>query len=119
MKQPKYLLAPMVEGSELAFRMLCLDPCGVSCNNLTCSSQTYSDSSDFSRLIGAHGLYTPMIHSTFFSQRPDLYLHHNFQTVSGDTPLIVQVRTLELLISIRFDCLGKFTCVILSILLIR
>ena len=95
MKQPKYLLAPMVEGSELAYRMLCLDPCGTAYNFSTNVSQPFCDSSDVSRLMGAHAVYTPMIHSTFFSQRPDLYLHHNFQTISDDSPLIVQVRSLH------------------------
>eukprot|EP00039_Didymoeca_costata_P024146 m.9413 g.9413 ORF g.9413 m.9413 type:complete len:541 (-) comp4063_c0_seq1:5827-7449(-) len=58
----KFVLAPMVGGSELAFRMLC-------------------------RKYGAQLCYTPMMYaSRFFAE--EQYRKENFHTVSADRPLV-------------------------------
>ncbi|KAH8740353.1 hypothetical protein FG386_002865 [Cryptosporidium ryanae] len=61
---PKTVLAPMVDGSELAFRLLC-------------------------RKYGCDLGYTPMYHSGLFSKQRS-YREANFQTCVEDEPLIVQ-----------------------------
>lgn len=61
---PKVLLAPMVNQSELAFRML-------------------------ARFYGAPVCYTPMINSTHFSVSRQ-YRGLNFETLEADCPLITQ-----------------------------
>lgn len=61
---PKYVTAPMVDQSELAFRMM-------------------------TRHYGAHLTYTPMINSKVFSSS-QTYRKENFYTASGDDPLIAQ-----------------------------
>ena len=60
---PKYFVAPMVEQSELPYRML-------------------------TRKYGAHICYTPMFHSRLFSQSPD-YRKKNFRACKEDRPLVV------------------------------
>ncbi|KNE98631.1 hypothetical protein PSTG_08182 [Puccinia striiformis f. sp. tritici PST-78] len=73
LKSPKYVVAPMVDGSELSWRML-------------------------SRLYGAELCYTPMIHSALFSDpRQVKYTHEQFDLQADeeghpalDRPLIVQ-----------------------------
>lgn len=58
----KYILAPMVGASELAFRLLC-------------------------RKYGAQLAYTPMMSSTSFATDP-AYREKEFQTISEDRPLV-------------------------------
>ncbi|CAI9110213.1 OLC1v1010203C1 [Oldenlandia corymbosa var. corymbosa] len=62
--QPKFLVAPMVDNSELPFRMLC-------------------------RKYGADGAYTPMLHSRIFSEN-EKYRSEEFTTCKEDRPLFVQ-----------------------------
>ena len=61
---PKYVTAPMVDQSELAFRMM-------------------------TRQYGAHLTYTPMMNSKVFSIS-QTYRKENFYTAPGDDPLIAQ-----------------------------
>lgn len=61
---PKCVVAPMVNQSELAFRLLC-------------------------RQYGADLCYTPMFHSRLFAQKPDLKTKA-FATSPEDRPLFVQ-----------------------------
>eukprot|EP01121_Diplochlamys_sp_Union-15-3_P009208 TRINITY_DN2496_c0_g1_i3.p1 TRINITY_DN2496_c0_g1~~TRINITY_DN2496_c0_g1_i3.p1 ORF type:complete len:253 (+),score=29.43 TRINITY_DN2496_c0_g1_i3:29-787(+) len=64
LKKPKNFLAPMVGGSELAYRLLV-------------------------RRYGVHITYTPMFHSLNFSKDPT-YRRTHFQTSPEDRPLVVQ-----------------------------
>lgn len=61
---PKYICAPMVDQSELAFRMLC-------------------------RRYGTSLAYTPMLHSRLTVEDKN-YLPLNFSTCPEDRPLIIQ-----------------------------
>eukprot|EP00178_Gracilaria_changii_P000760 TRINITY_DN109_c0_g1_i1.p5 TRINITY_DN109_c0_g1~~TRINITY_DN109_c0_g1_i1.p5 ORF type:complete len:364 (+),score=78.28 TRINITY_DN109_c0_g1_i1:6043-7134(+) len=61
---PRYVVAPMVDGSELAFRELC-------------------------RRYGANLAYTPMLHSAFF-ERDGKYRAEHFSTHQNDRPLVAQ-----------------------------
>ncbi|XP_077211620.1 FMN-linked oxidoreductases superfamily protein [Tasmannia lanceolata] len=62
--EPKLIVAPMVDNSELPFRMLC-------------------------RKYGANAAYTPMLHSRIFSEN-DKYRTLEFTTCKEDRPLFVQ-----------------------------
>ncbi|KAK1439011.1 hypothetical protein QVD17_04826 [Tagetes erecta] len=62
--QPKLIVAPMVDNSELPFRMLC-------------------------RKYGAEAAYTPMLHSRIFSDNAK-YRSQEFTTCKEDRPLFVQ-----------------------------
>eukprot|EP00210_Caulerpa_lentillifera_P007162 g6852.t1 len=61
---PKFWIAPMVDQSELPFRMLC-------------------------RKYGATGAYTPMLHAKIFSES-EKYRNEEFSTCPGDRPLLAQ-----------------------------
>ncbi|CAL1372110.1 unnamed protein product [Linum trigynum] len=62
--RPKFIVAPMVDNSELPFRMLC-------------------------RKYGAEAAYTPMLHSRIFTEN-EKYRSQEFTTCKEDRPLFVQ-----------------------------
>ncbi|KAK3022304.1 hypothetical protein RJ639_046162, partial [Escallonia herrerae] len=62
--EPKLIVAPMVDNSELPFRMLC-------------------------RKYGAEAAYTPMLHSRIFTEN-EKYRSQEFTTCKDDRPLFVQ-----------------------------
>ncbi|KAK4410040.1 tRNA-dihydrouridine(16/17) synthase [NAD(P)(+)]-like [Sesamum angolense] len=62
--RPRFIVAPMVDNSELPFRLLC-------------------------RKYGAQAAYTPMLHSRIFSEN-EKYRSQEFTTCNEDRPLFVQ-----------------------------
>ena len=62
--RPQYTVAPMVDQSELPFRMMC-------------------------RKYGSNLAYTPMFHAGLYAADPD-YRRRKFSTCEGDKPLLVQ-----------------------------
>ena len=79
---PQRIVAPMVDHSELAYRMLC-------------------------RKYGSQLVYTQMFHARMFLESEE-YRRNNFQTIQYDRPLIIQFCGYYPLFSLSIPSLTSF-----------
>jgi tRNA-dihydrouridine synthase 1 len=84
LKNPKHIVAPMVDQSEYVITVL---KCSIRLSHFFLLMKAWRI---LSRRYKADLCYTPMFHAKLFSEN-DKYRKENFQTGTDDRPLIVQV----------------------------